>query len=125
MSPLGASRARPSGSPAISPRLLSLREAGMYLGVSYWSIRDYVLAGLIPVVELPALRPREGGRAKRSLRRVLVDRDDLDDFVESRKHVGERDIQSRATEIPPVNTGANRAGVPTLCPVPRNAKCAR
>ncbi len=35
---------QPAGSPAISPRLLSLRSAATYLGVSYWSVRDDVLA---------------------------------------------------------------------------------
>jgi len=44
-----------------------------------------VLQGLIPTVELPALRPREGGRRRHALRRVVVDIRDLDAFVESRK----------------------------------------
>lgn len=68
-------------------RLLTLKEAGVYLGVSYWTVRDWVLAGLIPEVRLPALRPRLGARAKSSLRRVRVDREDLDRFVEARKQV--------------------------------------
>jgi hypothetical protein len=70
---------------AVMPRLFDLRQAAVYLGCSYWTVRDYVLAGLIPVVDLPPLRPREGERARKSLRRVLVDRADLDAFVESRK----------------------------------------
>lgn len=37
------------------------------------------------MVDLPPLQPREGERARKSLRRVLVDRADLDAFVESRK----------------------------------------
>jgi predicted site-specific integrase-resolvase len=70
---------------AVMPRLFDLRQAAVYLGCSYWTVRDYVLAGLIPVVDLPPLRAREGERARKSLRRVLVDRADLDAFVESRK----------------------------------------
>ncbi len=67
-------------------RLVDLREAAGYLSVSFWTIRDYVLQGLIPTVQLPALKPREGARQTRpSLRRVLIDRADLDAFVEARK----------------------------------------
>ncbi len=68
-------------------RLYNLRQAAAYLGLSFWSVRDYVLAGLIPTVNLPPLRAREGERQRTNLRRVLVDRVDLDAFVESRKAV--------------------------------------
>jgi hypothetical protein len=67
--------------PAGAPRLLNLHQSADYLGLSYWSVRDYVLAGAIPTVTLPALRPREGARAGKTLRRVLIDREDLDAFV--------------------------------------------
>ena len=69
----------------ITPRLLNMRQAAEYLGCSFWTARDYVLQGLIPVVELPPLRAREGDRQRKTLRRVLVDRADLDAFIESRK----------------------------------------
>ena len=65
--------------------MVDLRAAAVYLGCSYWTVRDWVLAGLIPVVQLPALRPREGDLPRQTLRRVLVDRADLDTFIESRK----------------------------------------
>lgn len=68
-----------------APRLLNLRQAAKYLGCSFWTIRDYVLQGLIPVVHLPALRARPGARQRESLRRVVIDRADLDKFVEMRK----------------------------------------
>jgi hypothetical protein len=71
--------------PTPAPRLLNLHAAANYLGVSFWTLRDWLLQGLIPVVELPALRPREGERSKKQLRRVLVDVRDLDTFVEGRK----------------------------------------
>lgn len=67
------------------PRLLNMRQAAAYLGCSFWTARDYILQGLIPAVDMPPLRAREGDRQRRTLRRVLVDRADLDAFVESRK----------------------------------------
>jgi hypothetical protein len=67
--------------PNTPPRLLSLRQAAAYLGVSFWSVRDYVLQGVIPTVSLPALTPREGEGPRRPLRRVLVDVVDLDAFI--------------------------------------------
>jgi hypothetical protein len=69
----------------ITPRLLNMGQAATYLGCSFWTVRDYILQGLIPVVEMPPLRPRKGDRQRRHLRRVLIDRAELDAFVESRK----------------------------------------
>ena len=69
----------------ITPRLLNVRQAAEYLGCSFWTARDYILQGLIPVVEMPPLRPREGERPRKTLRRILVDRADLDAFIEARK----------------------------------------
>lgn len=43
----------------ITPRLLNMRQAATYLGCSFWTARDYVLQGLIPVVDMPPLRARE------------------------------------------------------------------
>ena len=70
---------------SITPRLLNMRQAAAYLGCSFWTARDYVLQGLIPVVDMPPLRAREGDRQRKTLRRVLIDRADLDAFIESRK----------------------------------------
>ena len=69
----------------VSARLVDLHAAADYLGVSFWTVRDWTLQGLIPTVELPALRPREGDRHRRALRRVVVDIRDLDVFIENRK----------------------------------------
>ena len=55
-----------------------MRQAAEYLGCSFWTARDYILQGLIPVVDMPPLRPREGDRQRKTLRRVLVDKPDLD-----------------------------------------------
>ena len=62
-------------------RLLDLDEAAHYLGVSYWTMRDYVHGGIIPKVELPHPRDPDG----RVLRRILIDRNDLDEFIEKNK----------------------------------------
>jgi hypothetical protein len=69
----------------VTPRLLNMRQTAAYLGCSFWTARDYVLQGLIPVVDMPALRAREGDRQRTTLRRVLIDRADLDAFIDSRK----------------------------------------
>lgn len=62
---------------APAPRLLNLKEAARYLGLSYWTVREAVVAGQVPRVDLPSLtRPGE------TLRRVLVDRQDLDKWIE-------------------------------------------
>src|SRR5687767_2977923 len=75
----------PERTEAVKPRLLNMRQAAEYLGCSFWTARDYILQGLIPVVDMPPLRAREGDRQRKTLRRVLVDRADLDAFIESRK----------------------------------------
>ena len=69
----------------IKPRLLNLRQAGVYLGCSYWTIRDWLLAGHIPTIDLPPLQPRAGDKKKPRLRRVLIDKRDLDAFIDARK----------------------------------------
>lgn len=76
----------------VRPRLLNMRQAAAYLGCSFWTARDYILQGLIPVVDLPPLRPRDGDRQRKTLRRVLVDRADLDAFIESRKRHDGRSV---------------------------------
>ena len=49
----------------ITPRLLNMRQAAAYLGCSFWTTRDYVLQGLIPIVDMPPLRAREGDRQRK------------------------------------------------------------
>ena len=56
---------------------MSLEIAAIYCSVGYWTIRGLVQAGKLPVVEFP--RADEEG----SIRRVLLDRLDLDAFVDS------------------------------------------
>lgn len=60
----------------VSP-LLNLHEGATYLGLSYWSFRGLVSAGVVPVVRFPAARSRHA----HALRRVLVARVDLDALI--------------------------------------------
>ncbi|MDR4469549.1 MAG: helix-turn-helix domain-containing protein [Nitrospira sp.] len=55
----------------IVPRLLSQREAATYLGISYWTLRDLTFRGEIPHVKIR--------------RRILVDRLDLDAYLDRMK----------------------------------------
>jgi hypothetical protein len=71
--------------PVVKPRLLNVRDAARYLSVSPWTIRDWVAAGILEPVHLPALRAREGDRPKARLRRLLFDRAALDAFVDRLK----------------------------------------
>jgi hypothetical protein len=57
----------------ISPRLLPLKEAARYLGLSIWAMRERIWAGQIQVVRFP------GGR------KLYLDIKDLDRFIEKSK----------------------------------------
>ena len=72
-------------------RLLNLEQAAIYTGLSYWTIRDYVQAGVLPKVSLPCAKRRAPGGAvvrrpgDASVRTILVDRRDLDRLIERSK----------------------------------------
>jgi len=53
-------------------RLISQKEAGEYLGISYWTVRDLVFCG-----DIPHIRIR---------RRILMDIQDLDDYIQKTKN---------------------------------------
>ena len=59
----------PNGDP--QSRLLSQSAAAAYLGISKWTLRDLVFRGEIPCVRIK--------------RRILVDRQDLDAFLDRSK----------------------------------------
>jgi len=62
---------RPSGktsTPALEPRLLSVEDAGAYLAISPWTVRDLIGRGELNSVRIG--------------RRVLLRREDLDRFIE-------------------------------------------
>jgi hypothetical protein len=63
---------------SIPPRLLDVRAAAAYLGVSPWTIRDLEANGTLRRVNVPS----GPGRA---LRKLLFDREDLDHLVEAWK----------------------------------------
>ncbi len=72
-------------SESIAPRLLNMRQAAEYLGCSFWTARDYILAGPHTCGRVAAFATARGERPRTTLRRVLVDRADLDTFIEARK----------------------------------------
>jgi excisionase family DNA binding protein len=57
------------------PRLLPLKEAASYLGLTVWGIRERIWAGQLPVVMFP------GGRKQ------YVDREDIEKFIQNNKRV--------------------------------------
>jgi predicted site-specific integrase-resolvase len=83
--------ARDMESRAFPPRLMNLHDAADYLGISYWTIRDYVADGIIPKVPLPCSRRRKKGgvvirrAGDTESSRIYVDRVDLDSLVERQK----------------------------------------
>ncbi len=86
-------RASRSGDRAVpeGARLLDLYQAATYTGLSYWTLRDYVTDGVLPVVKLPGGRQRSrSGIVTRkagdgSTRKILIDREDLDRLIEDSK----------------------------------------
>lgn len=56
---------------SIEPRLLSQQEAASYLGISYWALRDLVFRRELPFVKIG--------------RRVLIDRIDVDAYLDRSK----------------------------------------
>jgi len=65
---------------ALSGRLLDLKAAEVYSGISAWTLRDLIASGELPVVRPPRLR------------RVWIDRADLDKAIAEWK---ERDDRGR------------------------------
>lgn len=59
----------------VRKRLYTLKEGAEYLGRSAWGMRELIWAGVIPVV-----KPRTG-------RKIFLDVQDLDRFVEANKSV--------------------------------------
>jgi hypothetical protein len=69
-------------------RLLTVERGAQYLGISQWTLEQFILDGSIPVTVLPRAKTasaiRTGKRAPvgSTLRLVLIDRGDLDRFVD-------------------------------------------
>jgi hypothetical protein len=62
---------------AFAPRLLDVESCAFYLGVSSWVIRTWISVGVLRKVELPGVV----GDPVAVLRRVLIDREDVDRLV--------------------------------------------
>ena len=58
-----------------SPRLLTIKKAAEYLGLTTWAMRERIWAGQIPVIRFP-----DG-------RKMYVDVNDLEAFIERHKRV--------------------------------------
>ena len=61
--------------PKLSPRLLPLKKAAEYLGLTVWAMRERIWAGDIPVVRFP------GGR------KMFIDINDIESFIARNKAV--------------------------------------
>lgn len=57
------------------PRLLTLRQASDYLGLTVWAIRERIWKGQLPVLQFPKGRKQ------------YLDRNDLDSFIERNKRI--------------------------------------
>ena len=61
--------------PMRSPRLLPLKAAAEYLGLTVWAMRERIWAGQIPVVQFP------GGRKQ------FIDITDIEKFIQDNKRI--------------------------------------
>lgn len=57
----------------MSPRLLPLKKAAEYMGLTVWAMRERIWAGQIPVVQFP------GGRKQ------YIDSQDIEAFIKENK----------------------------------------
>jgi excisionase family DNA binding protein len=60
---------------------MNANEAAKYLSLSYWTLPELIWSGAIPLVQLPN---KKRGR----LRKILVDKNDLDRLIEQSKETG-------------------------------------
>ena len=58
-----------------NPRLLPLKDAAQWLGLTVWAMRERIWAGHIPVVQFP------GGRKQ------YIDTQDLEAFIQKNKKI--------------------------------------
>ena len=74
----------PASEPCCPPRLLDRDQAAQYLAVSTDTLDRLIHTGVISVVRLPVERSRKTGRGVAgAMRRVLVDRAELDELIPS------------------------------------------
>lgn len=99
------------GAIGLVPRLLHRAEIGTYLGISTDTADELIAAGIIPTVKVP----RASGGSGRTMRRVLVDRLDLDRLIDEWKSAdrnsdepGAVPVQRRGRGRPRGSTNKNR-----------------
>lgn len=73
------------GSANEPPLLIDEHAAASLCGVSFWTFREWVASGLIPVVAPPSPMNH-----RRTLRRKLIDRRDVEKFIAAYKQGGGR-----------------------------------
>ena len=56
-----------------NPRLLPIKDAAQWLGLTVWAIRERIWSGQIPVIQFP------GGR------KMYIDINDLESFIQKNK----------------------------------------
>lgn len=71
-------------------RLMTLRQAAEYAGLSYWLLRDYCLDGILPIVRLPGsrLKGKHGiscHSTEHTMRKIMIDCGDLDRLIQESK----------------------------------------
>lgn len=64
----------PTSPARLRPRLLTLQQASVYLGISPWTVRELIWRGRLPAVRIT--------------RKVHLDLRDLDSFIERAKERG-------------------------------------
>ncbi|NIM96663.1 MAG: helix-turn-helix domain-containing protein [candidate division Zixibacteria bacterium] len=68
-----AKEAAPGIAHPVSPRLLPLKQAAEYIGLTTWGLRERIWSGQIPVVKFP------GGR------KIYIDIKDIEAFITANK----------------------------------------
>lgn len=87
----------PSGSiTPVHPRLLTLEAASSYLALSPWLVRELVASGSLHPVHIPLPPDRRGRRRSGVIRKLLFDRADLDDLIDSWKEQRDPKMARRA-----------------------------
>jgi excisionase family DNA binding protein len=80
-----------TGPAILQRRLFRTKEAANYLAMSEWKLRRLIQDGSVPHIQ-----DQEGGP-------FLLDLNDLDNYIESRKSTGEHDLVPRKASV--VTTG--------------------
>jgi hypothetical protein len=71
-------------------RLMTLKQAAEYCGLSYWLLRDYCLDGILPIVRLPGSRLKgnkgiKSHSTEHTMRKIMIDREDIDQLIQECK----------------------------------------